>query len=204
MLRHEPYRLESPNLELECSRLLSIMYGSESLHERIIALDEKSKQFEFLKPAKTLAYFAQHEEIEANRIVLTLAIAIRNGFERQPPLRNGSCGQLRTVKFSRDEFLATESTEYPSALWSELEKNQCADKLLDVREACNKIIHAQGVEWERKRLDGSRPLVSGTDGFYLTGCLWLSGFRPTSQNKREVWVAFLSIEQFVLLTAGEY
>lgn len=203
-MRHEPYKLESLSLDLECSRLLSIMYGSEILHERITALDEETEQSKFPKPANKLAYLAQHEEIEANRILLTLAIAVRNGLEKHPLLDDGSCGQLRSVKFSGDEFSTTESTEFPSALWGELAKNHCEDKPLDVREACNKIIHAQGAEWERKSLDGSRPLASGTDGCYLTGNLWLSGFRPTRQNKREVWVALLSVEQFVLLTAGQY
>lgn len=207
LFRHERYKIESTILELECYRLLAIIHSSKSLHERILSLRTESEldlAFAYRRSEATLAYHTALEEWEANRILLSLAIAVRNGLDHRPILEDSECGILISREFTDNELGEILFKETPALLWVQLEHMASPVQPLMVRETCNKVVHAIGVEGARTDLKSAKPDVSKDDGRPLTGHVWLSGFRNSKKQSCEIWVALIDVEKFALSTSGEY
>lgn len=196
----EQYKIESTVLERDCYRLLTIVHSSKSLHERMISLKREQDEGKHSVNPETLAYHVGMEEWEANRILINLAIVVRNRLESSPMLEaeDGLCGLVMTAKQHFEETKPEPFPETPEQIWYEFQRQGVDKEPLLIRDTCNKIIHAKGVYWGREPLDEARPLISPTDGNYLCGFLFLYGDRQVQRERIHNWVAMINVEAFAL------
>ena len=151
----EAYKPNTQTVTLELHRLLSIFLSSKSFAELRTGTGE---EFD------SIAEIQQHEGDEITRILLAVAITARVIDDRQNKVFDAiseSCGTLVDV-------VATPGEESP----------------LSLREACNKIIHAQKIRFDLSETDAHQT--------YLNPLIYLYGQR---QNGAE-WKATLNVIEF--------
>jgi hypothetical protein len=210
----EPFVFESPVLERESFRLLQIIHASSSLHaeciRRRIDADAKRKagglqdaaKLKLYTGAGSLTHLLRGEEPEANRIVLNIAVVVRNSLDHSPLLlgEDAACSMIWTARDKFEGPLPKPFPETPMAIWREFEKHGVKAEALGIRETCNKIIHAKGAEWSRSTIEGSEIMAEFNVGRALDGFLFLFGDRQVSAKKSEVWICMVNVEEFCLQT----
>jgi len=161
---------ESPLLDLEVYRLLTILEASPALAEfkgkYTGALGETDRN--------RVRFVRQWEEPEISRIVVSLAAIIRSAVDANPGAYRVGGGEP-DLALERPVGLILPDTTQPRA-WQGLE---------DFREACNKILHADRVELEREQETGA-----------LTGELIMEGRYPGKRGKE--WRGRLDLREYAL------
>ncbi|MFH1657920.1 MAG: hypothetical protein ABIG35_01280 [Pseudomonadota bacterium] len=147
-----------PNTEttfLELHRLLAIIFASKSFAELRVGNGEEWDPIDHLQ---------QFEDDEITRILLSVSITARvidDRYDKVFDLVAGNCGSL----FETDEKGTTESG-------------------LTLREACNKIIHAQKIRFDISETEATQR--------YLNPIIYLYGERRKGQE----WKAVLNVIDF--------
>jgi hypothetical protein len=205
----DPYKLESLVLERDTFRLLQLIHASRSLHERAVGLrsEAKGSGLDGYTRIGSLSYLLNWEESEASRLVLNLAIIIRNSLDHSPllPGEDDVCGIILRTSEGFASLPPKSFPRKPSEIWRSFKREGLVEEPLEIRETCNKLVHAKGVEWERKQLDVEDIADRATVpyGRFLTGFVLLYGERPV-KSSREHWVAYVNVERFCLATVGQY
>lgn len=214
----QTYQYDSLVLDRDSLRLLQIIRASDSLHRECIRRRESAKakqdarDRDFSTEVKrytsvaNLSNLLRGEEVEANRIILNLAVVIRNRMDLATTASDEEA-LCSLILATRDKFEGPPPVpfpETPSAIWRTFSENGIQARGLGVRDTCNKIIHAKGVEWSRKAIKGSRTLDSFGVGRPLNGFLFLYGERPLSATRDEVWVCMVNVEEFCLHANDKY
>ena len=133
-----PFRFETPYLDLEIYRLLTILEASPAL----AGFD--GGELDKLK----VESLREWEFPEISRIVVSLAAIIRSSWEAHPVS-------------DRDPFYRPALMRRVGSLVPDLENSQ-EQEPLDFREACNKVIHAKSVEPETApAIQGTSPPLTG-------------------------------------------
>lgn len=153
------YPIEPSHLDLDVYRLLLPFAASRGLHD--LSTGDESD------PPNRMRQ--QFERSEASRMLLTVAVTIRNGVER-------SCDPL--VEHHLDASVGTliENVHDP------------VEKPLTFREACHKIIHATNIEFGVAGGDQGRAAPITTE-------VELFGQKPVRGTKFE-WTARLDVAEF--------
>ena len=179
-----PYRFENPVLELECFRLLQLVYASRPMHERLVQLRDNAKagRISYTAPGSLLS-LQRWEEVEANRILLNLAVVIRNGLDHTPLLRgeDAVCSLCRTARVPFKGRRPHPFPETPRQIWLEFGKQGVPDEALGIRDTCNKIIHADEIGFERVAL-------RERSGSHVTDQIFASGTRGKTEWTVGIWV----------------
>jgi hypothetical protein len=157
---------ESPLLHLEVYRLLTILEASPALAEFKGTYETDRNHVRFIRDA--------WEETEISRIVVSLAAIIRSAVDANPGAYRVSGGEP-DVALERFVGVILPDTTQPDG-WQSLE---------NFREACNKILHADRVELERKQESDA-----------LTGWLIMEGRSPGKQGKE--WQVRLDLREYAL------
>ena len=140
------FRYETPYLDLEIYRLLTILEASPALAAFDGDIESDKRKLEFLRG---------WEFTEISRIVVSLAAIIRSSLDADPV-------------GSGDSYYGLELQRPVGVLTPDLLGRPEKQEPLDFREACNKVIHAKSVE--PKTAPASRGTVPP-----LTGWLVLYG-----------------------------
>jgi len=153
------YALDPARIRYDLYRLLASIYGSDRFPH---------DGLDFENPSSLAHLAGEFEADELNHLLLTIAISVRAAIERWQrkegarPIADLVCGELR---HSRGE------------------------EPLGLREACNKVIHADRLNLDVDR-QGDR-IVRTNPIFYLYG-----------SNRGEEWKARLDLEKFATVCLG--
>lgn len=188
----DPYQFESTILEREAFRLLSIIHSSKSLAKLHKQSKAESTNSDYMRRlAGRIEYLLLWEENECSRILITLAIIVRNSLEGSPGQPDG--GLFGSACYTlRGEPTIAPPNPFPPSLAGTLRYMMQAgadEEGLNVRQTCNKIIHAKEVEWRRDRLDTESAL-------FLTGEILLYG----EEVKGNPWITWFRVDDFCLDT----
>lgn len=203
----ETYKFESPMLARECYQLLTILHASRGMHERVVELSKDYDPVYFGPTPGTLSSHLLMEESEANRIILNLAIVVRNSIESDPmlPGEDDDCGYVLTAKeFPLNTPPPDPFPETPRGFLHWFKREGLKEEALNIRETCNKLIHAKGIDWERKPVKGANEARKWQAGKYLTGNLLLYGNRNRNRQNEQHWVAVIDTERFALSSSILY
>jgi hypothetical protein len=157
------FAFETPFLDLEIYRLVSILAVSPALAE-FEGSESDKRRLEFLR---------NWERPEVSRIVVSLAAIIRSSLDAHSVGGGFYTGTLEGEALARQV-----STLFPD------EGNPHLKEPLCFREACNKVLHADRVDFETKAVPSAAPAP-------LTGRLILYGRR----SKKE-WRAELDLKEY--------
>jgi len=211
MNRPQPFRLESVGFSIESLRLLQIVHASKSIQmhckellEEANRAPKKDKKTDDgnLSEVKRILYLLRGEEAEANRILLTLAVVVRNGLDQAPLIGRDDqlCSVLWEPKTQFEGQPPRPFPETPIQIWKEFQRQNVESTGLGVKDTCNKIIHAQGVEWSRTETFSSHAITDTILGRHLDGFVFLYGTRQV-KNKESVWICMLRVDAFCTISS---
>ncbi len=182
-----PFTYESPYLDLELYRLLTILAASEGLAE--YTMPSGGRDYERIKRLR------KWEKTEVSRIVLSIAVVLRNGIQADPDRYKGNSppeeGMDRIVGsfFPQDKPRTTPSPSGSGGV------KISSGEPLSFRNALDRVIHAKRVAhaWEAQNEDPEDP----RDVFPL-GILTLFG----DFNGKRPWEADVILPEYTLAAAA--
>jgi hypothetical protein len=159
--RREGFFFDLNSFRLDLYRLITCFYSSVTFAERGEDLD--------YDPVRDLQ--GEFEEFEITRLLVNIAAITRVMDER---------GNCLSERFGLECGVLIEDLTEPEEII-----------LLNLREACNKIIHAEKLNWDVEQLKNEGNLPYPTSHF-ITPCIYLYG-----SKRKKKWKATLDIAKFV-------
>jgi hypothetical protein len=221
----QTYAFDHHVLDRDCMRLVQLVHSSPVLYRRLLEewdrgekeLDQKRAEgleTEHVFPGafsltSGLIATLRAEEAEASRIMLNLAVVVRNNLDANP-LLDGEDEVCSICKTARKQFDGAPPSPFPQSPWDVyrlFDQKGVEDEPLGIRETCNKLIHAKGVQWTREGTDPppdpwrQRLLKDFRVPPPLDGFLCLFG---QLQDGRTPWVCLVKAETFALHVMGMY
>jgi hypothetical protein len=173
------HQIDVESIRRLCFEIVSIMEASSTLAHNFEAREAEEERSLDLGHHPLLALHLELAEKEVSRLLLQLCLMVR------------TYDDIMTVSDAADAYAAhakeTDGIDYIGAL--------SGNGKFDLREACNKVIHAQEIRALYERVD--RTIVEGDDPpeqdvWYLTGEIELKG-----THRGKTWEATLYAQDFI-------